>query len=640
MDKNTTTGFLLIGAVLMAFLYLNRTNDVEKPNESNQIESNEANKNVDSEDPELINDVSQDSSNKEIVNNSIDNALSNADIKLIEEQDDRKKYGLFYKGADGIDQEDFLQNSKIRLSFSSKGARINSAEIVELNKDGEYKYKTHTDFVNNVNNPIRLFNKENSFQSLRIIDEELEEAIETGDLFFKLQSSSEKNITYRLETDNPDQYLEFSYTLEPDSNHVDFEINYHNLENKIRSEEIGMRWGMDGISTEKLADDERMTCSVMYRYNNEGRDYITERSSNNDDPLKIEGDLNWVAFKHKFFSSILISENPIKSGYLVQEQLQSEDYTIRYKSDVILPKSDKVKLKFFFGPNEYDLMASYDNEMDGIINLGWGIFRWTNNIMIEPIFNFLKSWGIGFGWIILLLTLFVKIIILPLTYKNYTSSAKMKVLKPEIAKITEKYQGKTDKDAAMKKQRETMSLYKQTGVNPMAGCIPVLIQMPILLAVFRFLPSSIDLRHQGFLWAEDLSSYDSILELGFEIPFYGDHVSLFTLLMAVSTLFYTILNSSQMSGAQQPGMPNMKIIMYLFPIMMIFFFNTYSSGLSYYYLCGNMMNMGIMWAIKKYMIDEDKIRLKIEENKKKPKKKSKFQQRMDEIAKQQQKRRK
>ncbi len=631
MDKNTTTGFLLIGAVLMAFLYLNKSNEEETPKESGQIDSNEI-QNVISEIPKPIQDAKID--NSFISRN--DTLALNAQNKVSEEIN-RSKFGLFYKGAEGVDNEAILQNSKIRLSFSSKGARINSAELVELKPDGIYKYRTHGDFVDSINNPIKLFEKENSYQSLRIIDEDKGIPIKTSDLYFNLISSSESNLTYRLETDLSDQYLEFSYTLNPDSYHVDFNINYNNLIDKIRVGEVDLEWSMLGISTEKLADDERMTCSVMFRYENEGRDYIGERSDNVE---QIEGNLNWVAFKHKFFSSILISEVPIKEGELTQKQLESDDYTISYKSDVTLPSGLEVNLKFLFAPNEYDLLESYDADMDGIINLGWGIFRWVNYIMIEPIFNLLKSWGLGFGLIIFLLTLAVKLIILPLTYKNYTSSAKMKVLKPEIAKITEKFKGKTDKDTAMKKQKETMALYKQTGVNPMAGCIPMLIQMPILLAVFRFFPSSIDLRHAGFLWAEDLSSFDSIYDLGFNIPFYGDHISLFTLLMAVSTLLYTITNSSQMSGAQQPGMPNMKIIMYMFPIMMIFFFNTYSSGLSYYYLCGNMMNLGIMWGIKKYMVDEDKIRLQIENNKKKPKKKSKFQQRMDVIAKQQQKRRK
>ena len=631
MDKNTTTGFLLIGAVLMAFLYLNRTDEQETPKETTKIESNEV--------KEVISEVSP-SSNEVLIPptvvDSSDTLAINARNLALEDLN-RKKFGLFYKGAEGQDKEMFLQNSKIRLSFSSKGARITSAELVELNPDGIYKFRTHADFVDSINNPVKLFDKETSFQGLRIVDKDKYIPINTSELYFNLVGSSQSNLTYRLETDNPNEYLEFSYTLEPDSYHVDYKIKYHNLDDKVSLDDVDLEWSMLGLSTEKLADDERMTCCMMFRYENEGRDYIGERSDNVEE---IEGNLNWVAFKHKFFSSILISDEPIREGSLTQKQLESEEYTISYKSDLRLPSEREVDLKFFFGPNEYDLLESYDAEMDGIINLGWGIFRWVNYIMIEPIFNLLKSFGLGFGLIILLLTLAVKLIILPLTYKNYTSSAKMKVLKPEIAKITEKFKGKTDKDTAMKKQKETMALYKQTGVNPMAGCIPMLIQMPILLAVFRFFPSSIDLRHAGFLWAEDLSSFDSVFDLGFNIPFYGDHISLFTLLMAGSTLLYTIMNSSQMSGAQQPGMPNMKIIMYMFPIMMIFFFNTYSSGLSYYYLCGNMMNLGIMWAIKKYMVDEDKIRLQIEENKKKPKKKSKFQQRMDVIAKQQQKRRK
>jgi YidC/Oxa1 family membrane protein insertase len=228
---------------------------------------------------------------------------------------------------------------------------------------------------------------------------------------------------------------------------------------------------------------------------------------------------------------------------------------------------------------------------------------------------------------------------MPLTYKNYMSTAKTKVIKPEMSKITAKYEGKTDRNAAMKKQQETMALYKQTGVNPMAGCIPMIIQMPILFAVFRYFPASLDLRHKGFLWAEDLSSYDSILDFGFNIPIYGDHISLFALLMAGSTLIYSITNSNQMTPAAQPGMPNMKVIMYMMPIMLLFWFNTYSSGLSFYYFCGNLMNIGIMWGIKKYLIDEDKIRLQIESNKKKKKKKSRFQQRLEEVSKQQQKKR-
>jgi YidC/Oxa1 family membrane protein insertase len=602
-----------------------------------------------SEEEKPINNKSSSSVSKSVEDNvSLSNQIINSkdglenyskieENKVIQDNSEeldvlKEDYGLFYTAAKGVDKDYVLENDKIRLTFSSKGAQITKAEMVEKDVNGFYKYKTHKAFVSDSNKPLMLFDKETSYMSLDLIDES---EMETKDLFFNIVQQNDSSLIFRANTPDPEKYLEFAYSLSYGKYEVDFNIDYHKIEYDIKRN-VDLSWSMLGLSTEKLANDERMYCSVMYRYFGSNRDYLSERS---DKQEKLEGNANWIAYKHKFFSSVLISEEGFPNGEIKQQQLDSEDYTISYSSRLVIPSRDQVSLKFFFGPNDYDLLASYDNEMDGIINLGWGIFGWVNKFMIDPIFHFLKSWGIGFGLVILLLTLAVKIIILPLTYKNYMSSAKMKVLKPEISKITSKYEGKSDKNAAMKKQQETMALYRQTGVNPMAGCIPVLIQMPILFAVFRYFPSSLDLRHQGFLWAEDLSSFDSILDLGFSIPFYGDHISLFTLLMAASTLFYTIMNSNQMTPTAQPGMPNMKVIMYMFPIMMIFFFNEYSSGLSYYYLCGNLMNMGIMWAIKKYMVDEDKIRLKIETNKKKPKKKSKFQQKMEEVTRQQQKKR-
>src|SRR5690606_19010912 len=253
---------------------------------------------------------------------------------------------------------------------------------------------------------------------------------------------------------------------------------------------------------------------------------------------------------------------------------------------------------------------------------------------VIPIFNFLDGFNLGYGIIILLLTVIIKVVLFPLMYKNYLSSAKMRVLKPDIDAMNEKL-----KDAdPMKKQQATLDLYRKTGVNPMAGCIPMIIQMPILYAMFRFFPSSIELRHESFLWADDLSSYDSILNLPFEIPLYGAHVSLFTLLMAASTFFYTMMNQSNMPTTSQPGMPNMKIIMYMFPVMMLFFFNSFASGLSYYYLLANVLSIGQMVVIKEYFINEEKIRAKIDVNKEKKKsaKKSRFQQKLEEISKQQQ----
>ena len=628
MDRNTTTGLILIGAVMVAFFMLNQP--PEQP-----IREDKAEKQI-----QKGSDIEQKESLEIVVNDTNSNSLSVEDsiigAKLAEQKQQQRlinEFGVFYKAGIGVEKDFTLKNDKISIAISSKGGSINEAKMIEKSDDGKYKYKTHHDFVNEIEEPLSLFEKGSSTMSLVVEDIENSSLIYTKDLFFESVSSTDSSLILRANAGAADQYLQYTYLLPKGKYDVEFQIDYHNLDNVI-DPQVDFEWGMKGLSTEKLADDERMICSIMYRYFGEGRDYMTERSDKEED---IQGTMNWIAFKHKFFSSVLISDDEgFTSGKMVQKQLESDDYTISYYTNVELPSQENISLKFFFGPNDYDLLSAYENEMEDIVNLGWGIFGWVNKFMIGPIFNFIKTWGVGFGLAILLLTLIVKIIIMPLTYKNYVSSAKMKVLKPEITKLNSKYEGKTDKNAAMKKQQETMALYRQTGVNPMAGCIPVLIQMPILFAVFRYFPASLDLRHQGFLWAEDLSSFDSILDLGFEIPFYGDHISLFTLLMAASTLFYTMMNSNQMTPSG-PGMPNMKIIMYMFPIMMLFFFNTYSSGLSYYYLCGNVMNMGIMWGIKKYMVDEEKIRAQIEQNKKKPKKKSRFQQRMEDIAKQQQK---
>jgi len=640
MDKNTVTGIVLIGAIFIAFLYLNKSDDKKQDNDQ-QITETEVSVNP------VLNNTDSVSQIKELEENIVldSNNLNTKDSSALElakqlvlNQENFNKYGVFAVSSEGKKEHYTLKNNKIELIISSLGGRIAGVTLIEK-QDGKYKYKTHKDFVAEKEVPLKMFDEELSNQSLQLVDSERSIPINTGELFFNKKENNENKLVLVLKTNNDNKYIKYTYTLEDDKYEVDYSIEFVNLDSEIDLTKIYFVWSMTGLSTEKLADDERMTATTMFRYFGEGRDYLSERGSNEH---KIDGRLNWLAFKTKFFSSILISDDGFEKGDFSQQQLESTDYTIKYNADINLPaninSNNRTDLKFFFGPNDYNLLSTYDNEMEDIINTGWGIFGWVNKIMITPIFDLLKSTGWSYGLIILLVTLIIKIIILPLTYKNYKSSAKMKVLKPEIERMGKKYEGKSDKDTMMKKQKETMALYKSTGVNPMAGCIPMLIQMPILIAVFRFLPSSLDLRHQGFLWAEDLSSFDSIYDLGFNIPMYGDHISLFTLLMAASTLLYTVLNSNQMAPSQ-PGMPNMKVIMYIFPFFMIFFFNTFSSGLSFYYLCGNMMNLGIMWAIKRYMIDENKIKLQIEENKKKPKKKSKFQKKMEEMNKQQQKKR-
>ncbi len=638
MDKNTIIGLLLIAGILFTFTLVTEPEPEEQVSKTEQVIKDGLDNNVvavDSSD-DLSNDVAtlinldsvpetikQDPAMLKEYMDSLE-MVEKIKIELSQSAAQQENFGIFTPGVLGEDQYSTLENDKIIVRFSNKGGRIVDVKLKEYQSWKDYN-AGGTDII-----PMQLFEEETSTQSLRLVHNNA--AVETGDLYFEKQNSSSNELVFRTKTSDPSKYVEYKYTISENKYDVAYSIAFIGLDADVALGDVSLTWQMNGFCTEKLASDERMITTIMYRRFNEGRDYLSESA---DDELLAEdweGSMNWVAFKHKFFSSVLMSDDGFKSGHLVKKVLEGEVYTDDYYANLTLPAQSVSNYTFYFGPNQQEYLEAYNNDMESIVNLGWGIFRWVNQIMIQPMFNLLRGTGLGIGLIILLVTLFVKIIITPLTYKNYKSSAKMRVLKPEIDKINEKY---IDKKDPMKKQKETMALYKATGVNPMAGCLPMIIQMPILLAVFRFFPSSIHLRHEPFLWADDLSSFDSVWDFGFNIPMYGDHMSLFAILMAISTLFYTLMNSSQMNTSQ-PGMPNMKIIMYFFPIMMLFFFNSYSAGLSYYYLCGNLMNMGIMWAIKKYMIDEDKILLQLAENKKKPKKQSAFQKRLEDMSKKQQ----
>lgn len=650
MDRNSLIGLFLIGAILLTFVLMN--NDEEEPvkedkNETSEVVEEKETDTAVSEKEIVVSQHYKDSvaislladslktdslyviNYLDSINKSQELAATNSEYEGLKEE-----YGMFAP-AGQVKEEGIttIENDKLIVKISSKGGAIVDVKLKE--------YQSYDDYAENPDsiNPLQLVNESNTKFGVSI--KTVDAIIKTDELFFVPQQAEttyiveegdSTSVRFNLPTEDPDKYVEFIYSLKPGKYDVDFTINYVGLNNlnDMFYDQSFIYWGMKGLSTEKLADDERRIACLMYRYNGLTRDYLSEGG---DSEEELTNNTTWVAFKHKFFSSAIICENGFTGGKVKQKQLESEDFTIGYYAKLDLPESQTVRTKLYFGPNEFETLASYDNGMEDIINLGWGIFGWVNKWFIQPVFNLLRSWGLAMGLIILLVTLVIKAVITPLTYKNYISSAKMRVLKPEIDKINEKYQGQ---DQMMKRQQETSALYRSSGVNPMAGCIPMLIQMPILLAAFRFFPSSIHLRHTNFLWADDLSSYDSILNLGFDIPFYGDHISLFTLLMSASTLIYTIMNSGSMAQPSQPGMPNMKVIMYIFPILMIFFFNKFSSGLSYYYLCGNLFNIGIMFLIKNYFIDEDKLRAKIESNKKKPKKKSKFMQRLEEVQKQQQ----
>tara|TARA_B110000971_G_scaffold218884_1_gene258663 strand:+ start:14 stop:1930 length:1917 start_codon:yes stop_codon:yes gene_type:complete len=629
MDRNTFIGIALIIAIFGTFTYLNRDTPEQIQAKKEQIahytDSIQELKYAE----ELAAIESSPQENETVEFNAINDSL--LDAKLV------KKYDVFAVSAKGTDAHYTIENEELRLTFASKGGAVLKAELLKYQN---YKnYMIAKDSLVDVPakdlpilEPLALFDEDSTKMFFNIPMQD-SRSINTNELYFTPVVSEGNKIVLRAKTSTEGQFIEMKYEL-LENYDVDFSIDFVGLQDVVKGEGMNLNWEMKSLLTEKEPEGQSRMSSVFYKPSDDGRTYLSEMS---EDSEELESKTDWVAFKHCYFSSVVISKegfqaggevysNPIKAGRY------SDEYKAKLNVSTKIDSRTSIPLTFFYGPNDYEVLSKHDNEMVDIIDLGWGVFRWTAKWLIKPIFDFLNGFGIAMGLIILLLTIVVRLIILPLTYKNYKSSAKMKVLKPEIEVINEKYK---NGDAA-EKQKETMALYRKTGVNPLAGCLPLFIQMPILLAVFRFFPSSIEMRQRSFLWAEDLSTYESVYDLGFSIPAYGDHISLFTVLLTISTVFYTRMNSSQMSMPSQPGMPNMKVIMYLMPLMMLFFLNNYAAGLTFYYFCGNLITMGLMLFVKKYLIDDKKIRATIDANKVKPKKKSGFQSRLDDAMKQQQ----
>jgi len=596
MDKNSLTGVILIVLIVIGYnAMFPPVVETETPTEENTTVV------IEEKEEEMAQNTSADIS---------------VDTDLINETNERN-FGVFAPSANGSESPIVIENDKLSLSIAPKGGRIISAILKE--------YQT-TDSL-----PLNLIDKDSSAFNITFFSEG-NRIINTEELYFQAVNQSDKSVSMRLMT-SEGGYLEYVYSLKEGDFMMDFQINSVGLENIIPSNrnELELNWVINLPHTEKSMDNERMYSTVYYKYLNEEVDYLSETK---DDEEDLSGRAQWIGLKHQFFSSVLINnagfEKPTSVSAVTNEGSQrfvrklSLETTLPYKHQ----SSESIPLQFYFGPNHYETLSAYNIELERMIPLGWGIFRWVNKYAVIPIFNWLDNSITNYGIIILIMTFIIKMALAPFTLKAYKSQAKMKVLKPEIDKINEKHK---DKDP-MKAQQETMALYKKTGVNPLGGCIPMLLQMPILFALFRFFPASIELRQKSFLWADDLSSYDSVLNLPFEIPFYGDHVSLFTLLMTISTLLYTRMNS-QMSG---PQMAQMKWMMYLMPIMFLGFFNNYAAGLSYYYFLANMVTFGQQFVMRKYFIDEAAILAQMESNKKKPVKKSKFQKRLEDMAKKQQ----
>ncbi len=563
------------------------------------------------------------------------------DIPITEEsQIDRSKYGVFANSSIGENKFYTLENDLIKMVISDKGGRVYSVEL----KD----YQTYDSL------PLILFDSDTSVFGLLFYANN--KIIFSNDFYFHPYINGEPysgpdsliatdgdslRFSMRLFTDasdpafNPGQYIEFTYTIRSSDYMVGFNINIVGLKDIIstRGNLIDLSWNTSIRKQEKSVDRYNAP-TIYYQFYNGDVDYLSETK---DDEESFTDKLKWVSFKQRFFSSTIIAKdyfvNPVLEVF-TDPNPHSERYLKSMKATLGIPYDGfgdrDYDFSFYFGPNQYNTMRAYHLDLERQIPLGWSFFlmQWINRFAVIPVFTYLGTFGWNYGIIILVLTILLKILLFPIAYKTYKSSAKMRVLKPEVDELGKKFPKKED---AMKKQKAVMALYKKAGVNPMAGCIPMLLQFPILIAMFRFFPSCIELRQQPFLWATDLSSYDSILNLPFNIPFYGSHVSLFTLLMTVSTIIYTRINN-QMMGASSQQMPGMKMMMYLMPVMFLGLFNNYASALSYYYLLANLITFAQMFLIRQ-TIDEKKIYQKIQEHKIKPKKKSGFQKRLAEAAK-------
>lgn len=640
MDKKTLTGLVLIVVILVVFSILNPRNEEAENNETVENDTTQV------EDPVVhSNDtshlVAQLDENGELIIDPekgqlfTDTTTGRDTFILQEETVEELQLPADPDSADTINQSNLtqtdsieekiytLENEKLILEFTNKGGRIKNVYL----KD----FLTYEDYVNENNEPLQLYDDKSTFG---LLYQDGNENVRTDGLHFKVVEQSDKSIT--LESNNNGKKVGFTYTLKPDKYDLDYNVYFKGFSD-AEAQNTKFIADMYLLSTEKYYPNEERMATVYWQYEGDGYDYITREDE------ELEEETEWMCFRSTFFSAILSNKNGFgtkdsKLGLYEMEDEEQTKYIKKYTADLDLGATNatnEVEMNWYFGPVDYDVLVEYNNGTEDIVELGTGLFRWINKYLIRPLFMFLINSGMSIALAILLLTILVKLVLSPVNYKMYKSSAMMKVLKPEIEKIGKKYPKKED---AMKKQQETMALYRETGVSPLAGCIPMLIQMPILFAIFRLFPSAIELRQKSFLWAEDLSTYDSPIVFGFEIPLYGDHISILTLLMAGTTLIYTHYNSSNMQQPTQEGMPNLKYIMYFFPIMMIFFFNSYASGLSFYYFISTLMTIGIMFAIKRFFIDDEKILAKIEANRANPKKKgkSKFQQRLEEAQRLQQ----
>ena len=519
-----------------------------------------------------------------------------------------------------------ISTENISYEVQSKGAQI---VVLQLDK-----------FENFADNPLRLISESNTDFNVKLstLDGRV---LNTRDIFFTPTLTDQAD-SYKLlmtASISTRQSIVFEYVFPKQGYLYTVNLKTEGMQTLLNSSTPpDFSWKTDAFRNSRSIDYENRYTEFTFGYEEDRVDYL---SLNGEDKESREG-IRWISYRQHFFSSILIPSTPIASAELTSIDLASEEnleekFTKTFKTSYSLGLTDgnlNTQLTFYNGPTDYDSLKALDGDLETSIPMGWGIFGWINRVIFLPLFGFLSSF-LSFGIAIIVMTVIVRLAMSPVTYKSYVSQIKMKVLRPDIEIINNKY-----KDDAVKRQQETMSLYSRAGANPMSGCVPALLQLPIFYALFSFFPVAFVLRDKSFLWADDLSSYDSVYDLGFSIPFYGDHISLFPILASIAIFFYTQMTTGQQAMPQQPGMPNMKIIMYLMPLMMLFFFNNYASGLSLYYFVSNLLTIILMLVIKNYIVNDQKILSKIEENKKKPKKAGGFSSRLQKAMEQAEKQKK
>jgi len=608
-DSNSFIGLLLLGAIMLWFMYTNQDEVTPTDNTEIVIDSTKTKTT-----PTLTSTTATLATNDSLKNAALQNQL-----------------GAFSYGAQvATEGTTVIENKLLKLTIDNKGGQIVEALVKS--------YKTYDSL------PLYLIKDNNASFNINFGTTD-NRILNTKDLLFVPALSKNGNnrvLSMKLKVSET-QFLEYRYEMIPGNYMVDFSVRSQGLGTVINSSNtINIDWSLNAFRNEKSLSTENMYSELKF-YTDED-DYL---SAGGDDS-EIVDDVKWVAYKQHFFTSILTTDTPFNKTALTSKNLVKDDeidtlFTKGYelRTPLVLNNGElNYNMNWYYGPADYKTLKAYEGKnLEEDVDLGWGIFGAINKYIFVPIFGWLSGLMSNYGLIIILMTIVVRIIMSPLVYKSYVSSVKMKVIRPELTAINERLPGKEN---AMKRQQETMAVQRKAGVSMMSGCILALLQMPIFFALFKFFPSNIELRQKGFLWADDLSSYDAVFQLPFHIPFYGDHVRLFPILASVAIFFYMKMNQSQQANMQAPaqeGIPDMqkmmKMMIYLSPIMMLFFFNNYASSLSLYYFVSNLLTIIIMLVIKNYVIDEDKIHAQIEENKKRPeKKKGKFRQRLDNAMKQ------